>query len=147
MNLKAVLSILIPVGLGVLLIFGLISPFAKIKLIELRIDPLLKDARWTPELERKFLLAVSGLKNQKIWAVNLNEAVQDLHEISPAVRPRIYRKLPHRLIVVLQKSAPLLLLLRGGGDIHPVSFQGDLHPLFAGGSVYGSACFAGGGVL
>ena len=128
-DLKAVLSVLIPVGLFFLLIFGLFSPFAKIKFVELRVDPLLKDtARWTPEQERKFLLYADGLKDQRIWAVNLNKAVRDLHEISPAVRPRIYRKLPHRLIVVLQKSAPLLLLLRSGGDIHPVSFQGDLHP-------------------
>ena len=127
-DLKVVLSVLIPIGLVFLLIFGLFSPFAKIKFVELRVDPLLKDTRWTPALEQKFLLHIEGLKNQKIWSVNLNEAVRDLHEISPAVRPRIYRKLPHRLIVVLQKSAPLLLLLRSGGDIHPVSFQGDLRP-------------------
>ena len=121
-------SLLILVGIVCFLIFGLFFHFAEIESVELKTDPQFKDAHWTPELKQKILSHLSGYKGRKIWTVELDEIARNLRDLYPAVQPRIYRQLPNRIVVFLKKSAPLLLLFRDQGDIHPISAQGDLQP-------------------
>ena len=113
-------------GFLTLLLVGFFFHGATIEKIELKISEDFKDNHAVPNLKEKILSNLHTHKGKNIWEVSLDDISQSLHKIYPYGDIQVRRSIPGKIIVFLKKSPVAFLILRDNGDLHPLSFSGEI---------------------
>lgn len=104
-------------------IYSLLGPLSRISVVELNLEGESSSAA-KPGLEK----ALRSLEGRLAWKIDLKQTAHQVSTFYPGARVQVLRRLPGRLLLFVQKRAPVFLLYKEGG-FYPVSQEGDIGPV------------------
>lgn len=97
--------------------------FSRIDSFELKIDPSLYKISESTRIKKKITDYLNSHKGEFTWLLDLKQVAKQLRKIYPAGDIQIVRKLPNKILVILEKEQAFLII-KNKTQFYSVSFEG-----------------------